>query len=450
MSRRRPPFLTGLVLVVGLVVALPAAAYAAFTAAGSSSAPANAASFPAPGAPTAQGTSTGVDLAWTGTALSTGRLPDSYQVRRTVGATTTTICTTTSALTCTDAKQTQSVTYRVVARVGSWSSTSAATTFNPDLTAPVSTFSVVPAVNAAGWVRSTNPQITVSATDSGGSGVASVSYKVGSASTVTTNGSSVTFNLSQQGTVAIQYWATDQVGNVETARTTTLKIDGVAPALGGLKISNDTGSSSTDFITNAAAQTLSGTAEAGAAISATYNGTTRTTTASNAGTWSVTFTLADGARDVVVTATDEAGNPATSTQAIRLDTTAPTASVGDPVAGTNYTDSSWNGTCAAQGGPGICGTSTDGAGSGVSSVTYELERETWWGQTTCFNGSNGFTSGACGTMRATSTGPSPWWTSVPTASIPNSIIWASTMRLTITVTDVAGNATTTVTTFTKD
>jgi hypothetical protein len=132
-----------------------------------------------------------------------------------------------------------------------------------------------------------------------------------------------------------------------------------------------------------------------------------------------------------------------------LDTTAPTATVSDPDAGTDYTDSMWNNTCAGQGGPGICGTASDGTGGGVASVTYELERETWWGATSCFNGT-GFTAAACGTMRTMTTGPNPWWSGVATNTIPNSIIWASTMRLTITVTDLAGNSTTSVTTFTKD
>jgi hypothetical protein len=163
----------------------------------------------------------------------------------------------------------------------------------------------------------------------------------------------------------------------------------------------------------------------------------------------MTFTLVDGSRNIVVTATDEATNATTVTQAVRLDTTGPTATVSDPDASVAYTDATWNNTCAALGGPGICGTSTDGSGSGVATVTYELERQTWWGSTSCFNGT-GFTSAACNVMRPMTTGPSPWWSSVPTSTIPNSILWASTMRLTVTVTDVAGNATTTVTTFTKD
>ena len=47
----------------------------------------------------------------------------------------------------------------------------------------------------------------------------------------------------------------------------------------------------------------------------------------------------------------------------------------------------------------------------------------WWGSTTCFNGT-GFAAGACNTMRPMTTGPSPWWSSVPTSTIPNSFIWA--------------------------
>jgi len=436
-----------MVLVVALVVGLPAAALAAFVAIGTSTAPATAATFPAPGTPTVTGNASGVTLAWTGTQLSTGRNVDSYEVRRTVGATTTVVCTTTTALTCNDSAQTQTVTYRVVAKVGGWTSTSGTRTYSPDTTAPTSTFTVSPTVNGAGWVQSNNPQITIAATDSG-SGVASVSYKVGSAATVTTNGNSVTFNLSQQGNVTIQYWATDNVGNIETTKSTTLRIDGVAPPLTGLRLSNDTGSSATDFVTNAATQTVSGTSESGAAISATYNGTTRTTTANGSGAWSANFTLADGARNLVVTATDAAGNVTTVTQSVRLDTTAPTAAVSDPDAGVDYTDGTWNNTCSAFGGPGICGTSTDGSGSGVASVTYKLERDPWIGSSRCFDGTT-FTANACNTMRAVTNGPSPWWTSVPTDSIPNSFLFSATMRLTITVTDVAGNATTTVTTFYK-
>src|SRR5262249_21648293 len=158
-----------------------------------------------------------VSVSWAGTTLSTGRAVDSYQLKRTVGATTTTVCTTTN-LTCTDSRQSSTATYVVVAKIGGWSSSSAASApFISDYAAPTSTISISPAVSANGWVKSTNPTVTVSATDAL-SGVGSVSYKINGGTTVTTNGSSVNFSLGQ-GTFTIQYWATDAVGNVETTKS---------------------------------------------------------------------------------------------------------------------------------------------------------------------------------------------------------------------------------------
>src|SRR4051812_48144937 len=104
MSRRRVPFLSGLALVVALVIGLPAAALAAYVASGAASGNAAAASFPAPGKPAATDSLANVSVTWAGTTLSTGRAVDSYQLKRTVGATTTTVCTTTN-LTCTDSRQ---------------------------------------------------------------------------------------------------------------------------------------------------------------------------------------------------------------------------------------------------------------------------------------------------------------------------------------------------------
>ena len=49
MSRRRPPLLTGMVLVVALVVGLPAAALAAFTAVGSQHRPGDRGHLPGTG-----------------------------------------------------------------------------------------------------------------------------------------------------------------------------------------------------------------------------------------------------------------------------------------------------------------------------------------------------------------------------------------------------------------
>lgn len=226
MSRLSRPALTGLALIVALMVGLPAVALAAFTAAGSRATTATAAAFPAPGKPTLAEVTGGLKATWTATALDTGRAVDSYVLRRTVGTTTTTVCTTTS-LTCTDASPSKTTTasYVVVAKIGAWTSTSAAASYTYDTTPPTIT---------------------------------------------------------------------------------------------GLKLSADTGSSSSDFITDVASQTLSGTTEAGAQVTITYNGSTSTVTASGTGAFSTSLTLAKGTFDAKVTATDAAGNAASVTQAITL------------------------------------------------------------------------------------------------------------------------------------
>jgi hypothetical protein len=448
MSRRPAPFLSGVVLVVALVVGLPAAALAAFVAVGTSSANAAAATFPAPGKPTIQNNASNEVVAWTATALSTGRAVDSYQVKRTVGSTTTIVCTTTN-LTCADTNQTSTATYVVVAKVGGWTSTSAPTIFSPDNTAPVSTLTVTPAVNAAGWVLGNNPSFTLSAVDSG-SGVQNVSYVLNSGSTVTTNGDAVTFSLSQQGTVAIQYWSTDKAGNVETKRTTTYKIDGVAPMVpASISLSSDSGSSATDLITNVAAQTLSGTTEANATVKVTYGSTTKTTTADSLGKFSVTLTLEEGVKAATIRSTDAAGNESTTVAQLRLDTVDPTVVSETPISGTQYTDTSWSHTCASRGGPGICGTAADTSGSGVVAVTYELRKSgLLGGNYQCWNGSS-WSAGQCGRDTDMDRGVSPWWASVPTNSMPNGFILAIQMRLVLTVTDVAGNETVQTVSFSK-
>lgn len=447
MSRRRVPFLSGIALVVVLVVGLPTAALAAFIASGASSGSATAATFPAPGKPVATDSLTGVSVTWAGTTLSTGRAVDSYTLKRTVGTTTTTVCTTTN-LTCNDSRQSSTATYVVVAKVGGWTSTSAASaSFISDYAAPTSSISISPAVGGNGWVKSANPTVTVSATDAL-SGVAKVSYTINGGSTVNTNGSSVNFSLGQ-GTFTIQYWATDVSGNVETAKSVTYKVKGSTVAPSNFAISSDSGSSSTDMITNVAAQTFSGTAEANASVQVVYNGTTKTTTANGSGAWSVALTLAEGAKTATVTSTDAAGNTNSATPSLRLDTIAPTVTSETPVAGTQYTDSTWDDTCATRGGPGICGTAADTNGSGIDDITYELRKTSLLGGNyQCWNG-NAWASGQCGKQQDMDSGPSPWWASVPTNSMPNGFIISVQMRLVLTVTDLAGNVTTSTINFTK-
>ena len=103
-----------------------------------------------------------------------------------------------------------------------------------------------------------------------------------------------------------------------------------APAALAVASGSDTGSSSSDQISNASAPVISGTAEAGATVTLyDSNGSTVLGTATaTGGNWSITSsTLAEGTHTLSAKATDAAGNvsSASSSLSYQLDTTAPTS-----------------------------------------------------------------------------------------------------------------------------
>ncbi len=112
-------------------------------------------------------------------------------------------------------------------------------TINLDNTAPVSTLSVgLPRYpNISPQFVTSATALTLSATDTGGSGVASVSYRVfpqgGVAPAYTTvAGSSTTFNLTgPDGNYEIDTLATDNLGTAETAHVLVLYLDNTPPVI---------------------------------------------------------------------------------------------------------------------------------------------------------------------------------------------------------------------------
>ncbi|MEW2912344.1 Ig-like domain-containing protein [Leisingera sp. JC11] len=116
--------------------------------------------------------------------------------------------------------------------------------------------------------------------------------------------------------------ATDAFGNTETA-TGTIRVDTTTT------VDIDSGQSGGDDIVNnaeaAAGLTLTGTGEAGATVSVTVEGVTRTATVDSDGNWAAEFeagSLPAGEYDttISVTSTDEAGNTATATADLHVDT----------------------------------------------------------------------------------------------------------------------------------
>jgi Bacterial Ig-like domain len=109
-------------------------------------------------------------------------------------------------------------------------STSTDNTVTYDGAAPTTTLAVSPTTPNGdnGWYKTTAPTATLSATDSGGTGVASTKYQIDGGSTQTYSSA---FTI-PEGQHTITYWSVDNAGNEETHHTSsTIKVDTVAPAL---------------------------------------------------------------------------------------------------------------------------------------------------------------------------------------------------------------------------
>ena len=105
-----------------------------------------------------------------------------------------------------------------------------------DTTPPTTTPSATPGANANGWNR-TPVTVTLSATDNaGGSGVKEVHYSLAGASSGSgvVPGSSTTVTVSTEGTTTLTYFAVDNAGNQEMAKTMTVHIDQTPPTVTGL------------------------------------------------------------------------------------------------------------------------------------------------------------------------------------------------------------------------
>jgi hypothetical protein len=105
---------------------------------------------------------------------------------------------------------------------------------SPDTTKPSTTATSSPAPNSAGWNNS-DVKVHLSATDNeGGWGVKQITYSASGAQTIAktdASGSSADVNLNAEGTTTLTYYAADKAGNVEAAKTLTLKIDKTAPTV---------------------------------------------------------------------------------------------------------------------------------------------------------------------------------------------------------------------------
>jgi len=109
-------------------------------------------------------------------------------------------------------------------------------TVTADGTPPVTTASVSPPPNAAGWHR-TAASVALTATDeSGGSGVKEIHFARSGAQTGSkvVSGGDAAVLISSEGTTTLTYFAVDNAGNQEAPKTITVRIDRTQPVITGL------------------------------------------------------------------------------------------------------------------------------------------------------------------------------------------------------------------------
>ena len=100
-----------------------------------------------------------------------------------------------------------------------------------DRTAPVTTIAASPGPNAAGWNR-TDVALTFTAADPpDGTGIKRVQVSLSGAHTGTVTDISGPIVLSAEGTTTVTYFAEDNAGNVEPAKTLVVRIDRTPPVV---------------------------------------------------------------------------------------------------------------------------------------------------------------------------------------------------------------------------
>jgi hypothetical protein len=103
-----------------------------------------------------------------------------------------------------------------------------------DAIAPSTTAALSAPPNAAGW-HNHDVTVNLSATDNpGGSGVKQITYSASGAQPIAptnANGDSASITINTEGTTMINFFATDNAGNIEPAHSLTIKLDKTPPTI---------------------------------------------------------------------------------------------------------------------------------------------------------------------------------------------------------------------------
>jgi hypothetical protein len=311
-----------------------------------------------------------VAVTWTASSTASAVAPDGYRVYRVAaGGARTVACAAATGTSCLDAGVPEGTyRYAVQAVFRSWTAeaTSAPVTVEvADTVAPATSDDT--ASTGSAW-RSEAATVTLTAVDTGGSGVAATYYTTDGSLPTTASAvydPATRIVLSAQGTYTVRYFSVDGAGNAEAVRTasTQIRIDRTRPATTDDAVSAWTNGSRT--------VTLTAVDTGGSGVAATYyttDGSAPTTASALYDPAAKIVLSAEGVHTVRYFSVDAAGNaePVRTAAEVRIDRTAPatsddTASIG----------SGWRSQPAT-----VTLTPSDGGGSGVDRTHYTTDGST--------------------------------------------------------------------------
>lgn len=273
-----------------------------------------------------------------------------------------------------------SYSYRAVANFHSWTATSnevGPVSFTVDTTPPTVSALLTPAANGAGWNNTSPVAVALSASDGGGSGVASLKYTIdGSDPTSSGTAAVYTTALSIAATTTVKYFAADVAGNASSVSTQLVKVDTSAPSAPTLAFSATTNahaSGNTVFYRSTAASgsfTISAAAaDAGSGIASYAYPTLPAGWSASPGalgvntySWaSANPTAPSGPQNITA-----ANNASLTSTATGLTLTSDDAA---PIGTITYTNGYYTSTSVS-----VSFSATDGSGSGVNTSSGLLQR----------------------------------------------------------------------------
>ncbi len=192
---------------------------------------------------------------------------------------------------------------------------------------PATTIAAVPQPNGAEWNNSDITLSLVSTGSNGGAAVKQITYSATGAQSIATTvvpGASTSFAITTEGITTITFFGTDNAGNVERAKTLTIRLDKTAPSIS---------CSAPDGLWHASDVTILCTAsDVGSGLANPPDASFSLNTSVPAET--ETSNAATGTRSIC----DVAGNCATAGPVTgnMVDKKPPTISISSPTAGGNY------------------------------------------------------------------------------------------------------------------